>query len=179
MDSRHLTSQVLVKRNVETPIIRPSGQASRKGSCWMSGRGCWKKRMPACNALDTRLVLGPKGSPRPTGVSSQESLKNRLDEGKTIDGCFGSRRALDEACIRSPVTRQVLHKRVGDSRCVLRRRSKSEYCHPAAGSEDRPQKCLSRMLGNSHVRFLEELGVGNGPRVTRHATSHRYRSLTQ
>ena len=46
----------------------------------MSGTGCRKKRTPGRNGPDTGEVPGPKGSPRPTGASSRESRKNRLDE---------------------------------------------------------------------------------------------------
>ena len=49
--------------------------------------------------------------------------------------------------------------------CVSRRRFGDGP--RAAGSGNRLLECLSLVRGNSHAGFLEELGAGNGPQLTR------------
>jgi len=74
------------RRNVETPYRSLRGQQAARPVFGGAGLGCRKKRMPEV-MLRIRVGISPgtKVSPRPTGLTSQESLWNRDRGGKAND----------------------------------------------------------------------------------------------
>jgi hypothetical protein len=75
--------------NVVPQVLRPSGQANRKASCWRSGSRCLKKRMPFCNGRDIECNI--LGSVR------------RLTSGR----CLFTRKQKDHAFIRESKRRPI------------------------------------------------------------------------
>jgi hypothetical protein len=99
---------------------------------------------------------GTKVSPRPTGAFSRESMENTLN-GKSKERW----RWFDH-----PPVQPLLwpSQSLVPTMLVSRRLSREGQL---GRSRDRPLRCLSRMRGNSHVRFLEGLGGRKAPWPTR------------
>ena len=125
-----------------------------------AGVGPRSKRMPFCNGADTGSEFARRESELTSygGASLPKSTKNRLKQGKQWDVAasvghmctlsFDFDRSLAAACESRKVRWTHLSSvRVG-KQCL------------------RPLRCLSRMPGNLHVRFLEGWGAGNGPLAT-------------
>ena len=96
---------------------------------------------------------GAKASPRPTGLSSRESLMNHQKERMQMAGSFGAPGALSALD--------------GYGGCMRVSRRSRRNIASAGSCESGLSGGLSRMRGNPQVRFLGELGARKGPRLTR------------
>jgi hypothetical protein len=118
------------------PVARTSGQVNRKGICWLSGTGCWRKRMPACNESDTGIVPGPKGSRLPAGAPTRESMENRRREGRrrTAVKAAGAPSTLEWSAVDwRPVSEEVWRLHVGIAEAVRQFRRDCWVGKPAFG----------------------------------------------
>ncbi len=132
-----------------------------------AGVGFWKKRMPSCNGADTGSGFARRESEQTSRwcLSAKKcvgTISNRESNGK--------RRLRSTVRAPSPSTQS---KPDGSTQV-----SQSTFYWPenipvtglgVRVGVSRPLRCLSRMLGNSHVRFLEGRGGGNAPVPTRRA----------
>jgi len=114
--------------------------------------------MPACNEPDTgRTCPARKGAYVQQVLRREKAWEFRLDEGrrretvKTV--CAPSDlswSAVDWRSVDEQVWRlQVRIAKAAREPMIMLGSSQ----HETAGSDDRPLECLSRMRGNSHVRF--------------------------
>ena len=72
-----------MKRNVETPTSRPATRAGEpRGDLLAEREGMLEEAKAGCNEPDTGVLPGPKGSRRPAGAPTRESMENRLGEGR-------------------------------------------------------------------------------------------------
>jgi len=120
---------------------------------WEVGRS---EGRPVMGRIRVAASPGTKVSPRPTGAFLRERMENTLN-GKSNE----RRRWFDHPSVQ-PLLWQVqsLVPTMLVSQRLFRRGSRVR-------SRDRPLRCLSRMRGNSHVRFLEGLGGRKAPWPTR------------
>ncbi len=146
-------------------------QADRKEGPWSCGTGCWKKRMPPCNEVDT----GSEFARRESELTSGRCLAAKRCERIVLDRESDRRRRLrSTACAPSPPTLepddflQILQSLLDLSNMPDRGLS-------GRVDDSRPLGCLSRVLGNSHARFLEGCGGRKAPVPTRRR--HKLRTL--
>ena len=171
----------------ESPIFPPQPQESLKTQGWArvvparssqrgkpnereaqggAGVGPWRKRMPSCNGADTGSEFARRESELTSygGASLRKSMKNRLKQGKQWD----AEASVDRMCTLSSAGRSLTALgRVSQSSLDLENMPEKD---PAGRvGVNRPLRRLSRVLGNSHARFLEGCGGGNAPVPTRRA----------
>ena len=128
---------------------------------------CWKKQMPSCSGKDRArnmaqlktIGLPPLGSrcPRPTGVLLRENMWNLFQTGKqmavALPKAFGQGNKTG-----APVSKS---RNAGALRLQMSIAKIMVWIHTLIGSshQDGLNGCLSRMMGNYHVRFLGGKGA--------------------
>jgi hypothetical protein len=132
-----------------------------------AGVGSWKKRMPCCNGADTGSEFARRESEQTSRrcLSAEKCPRTILNRER-----IGKRRFRSTVCAPSPSTMSEPDGSVRVPQSTLddlKNRPDIDLSVRVGGS--RPLRCLSRIPGNSYVRFLEGCGGGNAPVPTRRA----------
>ena len=128
-----------------------------------AGVGSWKKRMPCCNGTDT----GSEFARRESEQTSRRCLVVKKCKRFVLNReSNGRRRQKSTACAPSPPATEP-DDSAQVSQSSLDPENMQERDPRRRVGANRPLRCLSRVLGNSHARFLEGCGGGNAPVPTR------------
>jgi hypothetical protein len=165
----------LQKRNVVTPYLSRKGTRAARRADGGAGLGCRKKRTPSCNGADTGLnVTRHESEPTSDGSFSarEQAEASRKGRGQSEATAQPDAGAL-------PTWREDWHainwrKIYPKVRRLQVRIAEAVRATQQPGRAIGLQKGLSRMRGNSHVRFLEGLGGRKAPWPTRRRTTHAY-----
>ncbi len=126
-----------------------------------AGVGSRRKRMPPCNGADT----GSEFARRESEQTSKRCLSAKKCMGTILNRESNRRwRLRSNACAPSPSIKSEFDGPTRVSRSTFK--WTRDGLERAGRCESRLVRCLSRVSGNSHARFLEGWGAGNSPLAT-------------